>query len=148
MDTVKIDQEQIAGTIVNSINGIQVDNTDPKNPVLPEFVLKAVYDVAILNKANLDGSNTNGGAWFIDSIFSNEFIGNRKLIEVIGNQMTIEYGNIELATHRFLLDNTTGMKIKVGNDEGYILNSLNFDVEQFDAAIPDWSTDLENNTNF
>lgn len=148
MDTVKIDQEQIDGTIVNSINGIQVDNTDPKNPVLPEFALKSVYDIAIANKANVDGSNTNGGAWFIDSIFSNEFAGNKKVLEVLGGQMTIEYGNVDLLKHRFVVNNKDNLIIKVGADEGYILNTLNFDAAQFDTAIPDWSTDLEQKTNF
>ena len=146
MDTPKIDQEQIAGTIVNTINGVQVDNTDPKNPVLPEFVLKSVYDVAITNKANVDGSNTYGGVWFIDSIFSNEFLDNKKILEVFGSQMAIEYGNVELTTHRFVVTSADGLKVKVGNDEGSILNTLNFDAAQFDTPIPDWSTDLENLT--
>src|SRR5690606_40997391 len=104
-------------------------------------------NVVILETANIDGSNTIGGVWWIDRILSDRFTKEKQVLHALSNN-TIEYGNIELTTHRFLLDNTTGMKIKVGNDEGYILNSLNFDVEQFDAAIPDWSTELENETNF
>lgn len=34
MSTIKIDQEQIDGTIVNTITGNHVNNTDPKNPTL------------------------------------------------------------------------------------------------------------------
>lgn len=34
MSTVKIDQEQIEGNIVNSVTGNGVDNSDPKNPVI------------------------------------------------------------------------------------------------------------------
>src|SRR5690606_36901801 len=112
----------------------KVYNSYPENPSLPEMLLP-------------DGSNSVGGYFFIDQILSDRLT-NYKHVLTVKFDNTIEYGNIELATHRFLLDNTTGMKIKVGNDEGYILNSLNFDVEQFDAAIPDWSTELENNTNF
>lgn len=130
----KLEKYQINGNIVGSVSGFQVDNSDPEN-------------VVILETANIDGSNTIGGVWWIDRILSDRFTGEKQVLHALSNN-TIEYGNIELTTHRFLLDNTTGMKIKVGNDEGYILNSLNFDVEQFDAAIPDWSTELENETNF
>lgn len=132
--TEKIKKDMIDGNIVNSIQSPQVDNSDAENPSLPEMLLP-------------DGSNSVGGYFFIDQILSDRLT-NYKQVLTVKFDNTIEYGNIELATHRFLLDNTTGMKIKVGNDEGYILNSLNFDVEQFDAAIPDWSTDLENETNF
>lgn len=130
----KLEKYQINGNIVGSVSGFQVDNSDPEN-------------VVILETANIDGSNTIGGVWWIDRILSDRFTGEKQVLHALSNN-TLEYGNIELTTHRFLLDNTTGMKIKVGNEEGYILNSLNFDVEQFDAAIPDWSTDLENETNF
>lgn len=132
--TEKFKKDMIDGNIVNSVTGPQVDNSDPENPSLPEMLLP-------------DGSNSVGGYFFIDQILSDRLT-NYKQVLTVKFDNTIEYGNIELATHRFLLDNTTGMKIKIGNDEGYILNSLNFDVEQFDAAIPDWSTDLENETNF
>ena len=130
----KLEKYQINGNIVGSVSGFQVDNSDPEN-------------VVILETANIDGSNTIGGVWWIDRILSDRFTGEKQVLHALSNN-TLEYGNIELTTHRFLLDNTTGMKIKVGNEEGYILNSRNFDVEQFDAAIPDWSTDLENETNF
>lgn len=130
----KLEKYQINGNIVGSVSGFQVDNSDPEN-------------VVILETANIDGSNTIGGVWWIDRILSDRFTGEKQVLHALSNN-TIEYGNIELTTHRFLLDSTTGMKIKVGNEEGYILNSLNFDVEQFDATIPDWSTELENETNF
>ena len=141
--TERFYDEQIEGLIVNSVTGTHVDNSDPKNPKLPEFVLKSVYDLAMLNKANIDGSNTVGGTWYIDTILSDLFPSYKQVIRVLGGQMAIEYGNVELSTHRFLLDNTTGLKIKVGNEEGYILNTLNFDAEQFEEPIPDWSNDLE-----
>src|SRR5690606_18800872 len=40
MSTAKIDQEQIEGSIVNSVTGPGVDNSDPKNPIItiPEDV--------------------------------------------------------------------------------------------------------------
>lgn len=130
----KLEKYQINGNIVGSVSGFQVDNSDPEN-------------VVILETANIDGSNTIGGVWWIDRILSDRFTGEKQVLHALSNN-TIEYGNIELTTHRFLLDNTTGMKIKVGNEEGYILNTLNFDAEQFETSIPDWSTDLENSTNF
>lgn len=34
MSTIKIDQDQIDGQIVNSVTGVGVNNTDPKNPII------------------------------------------------------------------------------------------------------------------
>lgn len=130
--TEKLKKDMIDGNIVNSIQSPQVDNTDSENPILPEFLLP-------------DGSNSNGGSFFIDQILSERFA-NYKQVLTVKFTNEIEYGNVELTTHRFVVTDANGLKVKVGNDEGYILNTLNFDAAQFDTAIPDWSTDLENLT--
>lgn len=132
--TEKIKKDMIDGNIVNSVVGIQVDLSDPENPALPEFLLP-------------DGSNSNGGTFFIDQILSDRFANYKQVLTALLSN-AIEYGNIELAVHRFLMANENGMKVKVDNNEGTVWHSLNFDAEQFDSQIPDWSSDLENNTNF
>lgn len=146
--TEKLKKDMIDGNIVNSIQSPQVINTDPENPILPEFVLKSVYDLAMINKADIDGGGTTGGIWYQDTILSDLFPNYKQVIRVLGGQMAIEYGNVELDVHRFVVTNADNLKIKIGNDEGYILNTLNFDAAQFNTPIPDWSTDLENKTNF
>lgn len=112
----------------------------------PVFVRLTDYNLAMLNKADIDGGGTTGGTWYQDTILSDLFPNYKQVIRVLGGQMAIEYGNVELDVHRFVVTSVNGLKVKVGNDEGYILNTLNFDAAQFDTAIPDWSTDLENLT--
>lgn len=130
--TEKLKKDMIDGNIVNSIQSPQVDNTDSENPILPEFLLP-------------DGSNSNGGSFFIDQILSERFA-NYKQVLTVKFTNEIEYGNVELTTHRFVITNASGLKVKVGNDEFTVWNEANFDAAQFETAIPDWSTDLENLT--
>src|SRR5690606_41554423 len=125
-------KDQMGFPIVGSVTGPQVDNSDPENPVLPEFAFP-------------DGSNTVGGIWFIDQILSDNLPGYKQVLKVLSNK-SLEYGNIELNQHRFIVNDADGLKIVVGTNTGTIWNSLNFDDLQFSAAIPDWSKDLENLT--
>lgn len=137
---------QLEGDYVASVTGPHVDNSDPENPVLPEFVLKSVYDLAIINKADIDGGGTVGGDWWQDAVFSDVLTNNKRVYRVLPDR--IVWGNYQLEQHVFEVIDANNLKIKVGADEGYILNTLNFDAAQFDTAIPDWSTDLEQATNF
>ena len=124
MDTVKIDQEQIDGTIVNTVTGPNVDSSNPKHVVLPEFVLKSVYDNAIVNKANVDGSNTDGGYWFQDGVFSDVLTGNKQVFRIMPD--SIIWGNIELDQHTFEVTSVSGLKVKVGSAEYTVFHTGNF----------------------
>ena len=109
------------------------------------FVLKSVYNLAIINKANIDGSNTVGGNWYIDAIFSDLFPSYKQVLKVIGGQMAIEYGNVQLDTHRFIVTAINGLKVKVGANEHTIYHSGNLtNVSQLsnDAGYLD-ATDLD-----
>ncbi|KAA5532809.1 hypothetical protein [Paenimyroides baculatum] len=125
--TEKIKKDMIDGNIVNSIVSSQVDLSDPENPILPDFVLKSVYDLAMINKADINGINTIGGSWKIDTISSDLFSGSfKRVLRVIGGQMTIEYGDINLATHRFLANDINALKLKVGSAEYTVFHTGNF----------------------
>ncbi|WKW47255.1 hypothetical protein P3875_04105 [Myroides sp. JBRI-B21084] len=105
-------KEQMGFPIVGSITGPQVNNTDPENPILPEFALP-------------DGSNTVGGLWFIDKILSDNLPVYKKVFEVLATK-ALEYGNIEINTHRFIVETANGLKLKVGNNEYTLWNQGNF----------------------
>lgn len=124
--TEKLKKDMIDGNIVNSIQSPQVINTDPENPILPEFVLKSVYDLAMINKADVDGGGTTGGVWFQDTILSDLFPNYKQVIRVLGGQMAIEYGNVELDVHRFVVTSVSGLKVKVGNAEYTVFHGGNF----------------------
>src|SRR5690606_18580893 len=97
-----------------------------KEQVEDVFVLKDIYNLDMLNKADIDGSNTVGGVWKIDTISSDLFSGSfKRVMRVLGGQMAIEYGDVNLVTHRFVADNVDGLKIKVGGTEGTIWNTFN-----------------------
>ena len=128
-ETSKISQEQIDGNIVNSVAGPSVNQTDPKNPTIPE--IPSVVDVA--NKANKNGSNTEGGAWFIDSLMSDLLARNNRILRVLTSRDTIEYGNEDLIRHLFVLnEDANNLMIRLKNgDVGYIWNTLNLNPSDF-----------------
>src|SRR5690606_33599520 len=109
--TEKFYKNQIEGNIVNSITGPQVDNSDPENPVLPEFQLP-------------DGSNSVGGSWWIDQILSDRLPNYKQVLTALSNN-TIEYGNPELLQHRFIVEDKDGIRIVTGGNTGTIWNTLN-----------------------
>lgn len=107
----KLEKYQINGNIVASVTGYQVDASDPEN-------------IVVLETANIDGSNTVGGVWFIDRILSDRLSGSTQVLNALTNN-TIEWGNIELDKHIFLVDDVNGVKVKLGSAEGTIWNSFN-----------------------
>ena len=111
-------------TVVNSVTGVNVDNTDPKNPIVAEFRPIADYNNDMLNKADIDGNLTTGGIWWQDQVLSDRFSNYKQVWTALTNN-TIEWGNIELDKHIFLVDDADGLKIKVGSTEGTIWNTFN-----------------------
>lgn len=157
-NTSKIDQEQIAGVIVNSVTGPSVNSTDPKNVIIPE--IPSVDSVN--NKANKDGTNTNGGVWQIDYIMSEVLPGNKSVLRVFANG-TIEYGNATVRNHVFVSDNNQGLSVMVNGNLGQVWHSFNFDPSDYALKsdvyprddlgdiydeIPNWSDELSMNTDF
>ena len=121
------------GNVVNSVTGVNVDNTDPKNPIVAEFRPIADYNNDMLNKADIDGNLTTGGIWWQDQVLSDRFANYKQVWTALTNN-TIEWGNIELDKHIFLVDDTNGLKIKVGGSEGTIWNELNLDPTEFELV--------------
>jgi len=150
-NTIKISQEQIDGVIVNSVTGPSVDSSDPRHVIIP--VIPSVENVN--NKANKDGSNTVGGVWQIDYIFSEVLPFNKSVLKAQPNN-SIEYGSDSLKNHFFIVNDGQGLKVKVGGVIGQIWNSFNFNPNDFYtktevgdiAEIPNWGDELEQNTNF
>jgi len=97
-----------------------------KEQIEDVFVLKSVYNLDMANKANIDGSNTIGGVWQVDNIFSNRFTGAKGVFNALSGNI-IEWGNADLVTHRFLANSIDSVKIKVGNAEYKFWNEANFD---------------------
>lgn len=112
------------GNIVNSVNGVNVNNADPKNPIIATFRPLVDYQNDMLNKADIDGNLTTGGIWWQDQVLTDRFNNYKQVWTALSNN-TIEWGNIELDKHIFLVDDINGIKVKVGTTEGTIWNSLN-----------------------
>lgn len=112
------------GNVVNSVNGVNVDNTDPKNPIVATFRPLLDYQNDMLLKADIDGNLTIGGIWWQDQVLSDRFANYKQVYTALTNN-TIEWGNIELDKHVFLVDDINGIKVKVGGTEGTVWNSLN-----------------------
>lgn len=92
----------------------------------PVFVRLADYNLAILNKADIDGGGTTGGTWYQDTILSDLFPNYKQVIRVLGGQMAIEYGNVQLDVHRFVVTSVSGLKVKVGSAEYTVFHTGNF----------------------
>lgn len=135
MKTGPISQNQIDGNIVNSVTGLYIDSSDPQHIKIPEFVLKSLYDLELFNKANIDGSNTDGGFWYHDGVYSNSLIGNKQVYRVMPD--SIVWGNHEITKHKFNANNSNAITIKVGANEGVIWNEFNFNPNNY--ALTDGS---------
>src|SRR5690606_1344030 len=98
----KLEKYQINGNIVGSVSGFQVDNSDPEN-------------VVILETANIDGSNTIGGVWWIDRIVSDRFSGTKQVLHAIADD-TLEVGNNDLEDVYLLGKSVNSFKVKYGSN--------------------------------
>ena len=136
----KLEKYQINGNIVASVTGFQVDASDPEN-------------IVILETANIDGSNTMGGVWFIDRILSDRLSGSRQMLNALTDN-AIEVGNSDLEELYLMGSSSFSVKVKYGSNEEHVWHSGNFDPGQYvlqselDVEIPDWSEILNNQTIF
>lgn len=150
-DTSKINQDQIDGSIVNSVSGPSVNSDDPKNIIIPEIP----SPISVENKADKDGSNTAGGIWIIDYIMS-EILPNNKSVIRATYEGHIVYGSQELNAHIFEVNSTGNIKLKRGQEVGEVWNSFNFKPDNYYTKqqigelgeVPNWSNELNINTNF
>lgn len=107
-----------------------------KEQIEDVFVLKSVYELDMLNKADIDGNLTIGGIWFQDGVLTDRFTGNKQVWTAFTNN-TLEIGNVSLNKVTLTANGINSFKAKVGTVEYTMYHSGNLNLDIY--ALTDGS---------